>query len=96
MCKNLYHTAVERAQIVALHTNGMSQHQILKQIGVNKSFVQRAIKKFNSEGIYGNRKKSGRLQKTTVRDDNTIKRIIVHSHSNTCKNLSVNLLRKKC
>ena len=63
MGKNRYHTEVEHAQIVALHKIGLSQRQILKQIGVNRSSSHRAIKKFTSEGIYGNRKESGRPQK---------------------------------
>ena len=66
MGKNRYHTDVERAQIVALHKNGLSQRRISKQIGVNRSSVQRVIKKFNSERIYGDRKKSGRPRKTTA------------------------------
>ena len=85
MGKNRYHTDVKRAQIVTLHKNGLSQHQISKQIGVNRSSVQRAIKKFNSEGIYGNQKKSGRPRKTTVQDDDTIKRIVVRSPTSSCK-----------
>ena len=62
---NQYHTDVERAQMVALHKTGLSQRQISEQLGVSKSSVQRAIEKFNMEGIYGNRKKSGRPRKTT-------------------------------
>ena len=59
MGKNQYHTDVECAQIVVLHKIGLSQGQISKQIGVNMSSIQRAIKKFNSEGIYGNRRVVG-------------------------------------
>ena len=94
MGKNRYHTDVERAQIVALHKNGLSQCQISKQIGVNSSSVQRTIRKFNSEGIYGNRKKSGRPRKTTARDNNTIKRIVARCPTSSCKKLRANLFRK--
>ena len=94
MGKNLYHTDVERSQIAALHKIVLSQRQISKQIGVNRSSVQRAIKKFTSEGIYGNRKKSGRPRKTTARDDNTIKRIVTRSPTSSCKKASANLLKK--
>ena len=73
MGKNQCHTDVEHPQIVALHKIGLFQCQISKQIGVNRPFVQRAIKKIISEGIYGNWKKSGRPRKTTAREDNTIK-----------------------
>ena len=57
MVKNWYHTDVERGQIVALHKNGLSQRQISKQLGINRSSVQRAIKKFATEEIFDNRKK---------------------------------------
>ena len=94
MGENRYHTDVERAQMVALHKTGLSQHQISEQLGVSKSSVQRAIEKFNMEGIYGNRKKSGRSRKTTPRDDNTMKRIIARSPTSSCKKCCANLLRK--
>ena len=71
MVKSRYHADVERGQIVALHKNGLSQRQILKQLGINRSSVQRAIKKSNTEEIHGNRIKSGRPRKITLRDDNT-------------------------
>ena len=54
MVKNRYHTDVERGQFVALHKNGLSQRKISKQLGINRSSVQRAIKKFATEGIFGN------------------------------------------
>ena len=94
MGKNRYHTDVERAQKVALHKTGLSQRQISEQLGVSKSSVQRAIEKFNMEGIYNNRKKSGRPRKTTPRDDNTMKRIVAQSSTSSCKSVRANLLRK--
>ena len=54
MTKNSYHTEVERAQIVALHKNGLSQHQIFEQLSIGKSSIQRATAKFKNEEIYGN------------------------------------------
>ena len=74
MVKNRYHTDVECGQIIALHKNGLSQ--ISKQLGINRSSVQRPIKKFATEGIFGNRKKSGRPRKTTARDDIAMKRFV--------------------
>ena len=53
MTKNSYHTEVECAQIVALHKNGLLQHQISIQLSMSKSSIQRAITKFKNEGIYG-------------------------------------------
>ena len=54
MTKNSYRTEVERAQIVALHKNGLSQHQIFKQLSISKSSIQKMITKFKNERIYGN------------------------------------------
>ena len=65
MIKNSYRTAVECAQIVALHKNGLSHCQISKQLSITKSSIQRAITKFKNEGIYGNQKKNGKPRKTT-------------------------------
>ena len=54
MTKNSYHTEIEHAQIVALHKNGLSQHQIFKQLSISKSFIEKVITKFKNEEIYGN------------------------------------------
>ena len=54
MTKNSYYTEVESAQIVALHKNGLSQHQIFKHLSISKSSIRRVITKFKNEGIYGN------------------------------------------
>ena len=94
MVKNRYHTDVERSQIAVLHKNGLSQRQISKQLGINRSSVQRAIKKFAAEGIFGNRKKSGWPRKTTARDDITMKRIVARSLTSSCKKVRANLFRK--
>ena len=79
---------------MALHKNRLSQRQISKQLNISKSSVQRAINKFVNEGIYGNRKKSGRPRKTTSRDDNTMKRIVARSPSSSCKKIRSFLLSK--
>ena len=71
--KNSHHTEVERAQIVALHKNGLSQRQIYKKLSISKPSIKRAITKFKNKGIYGNRKKSGKHRKTTSRDDTSMK-----------------------
>ena len=57
MGKNQYHTNVECAQIVALHKIGLSQCQISKQIGVNRSSIQKAIIK-SSKVIHSKSKKN--------------------------------------
>ena len=91
MIKNRYHTDVERGQIVALHKSGLSQRQISELLGINRSSVQRAIKKFNTEGILGNRIISGKPRKTTLRDDDAIRRIV----GSSCKKVRAYLLKKE-
>ena len=49
MTKNSYHTEVERAKIVTLHKDGLSQRQIFKQLSISKSPIQRAITKFKNK-----------------------------------------------
>ena len=92
MPKNRYHTAVEHAQIVTLHQHGLSPRQISKDLGISRTSVQRAIKKFLLEGIYENRKKSGRPRKTSQRDHHTMKRIVARSPTSSCKKIRSNLL----
>ena len=82
MTKNSYHAEEERAQIVVLHKNGPSQRQISKELSISKSSIQRAIAKFKTEGIHGNRKKSART--TTSRDDT--------SHETRCNSVPNKLL----
>ena len=44
--------AVERAQIVALHMERLSERQIAKRLQCSKSSVHRAIEKFKKYEIY--------------------------------------------
>ena len=94
MTKNSYYTELERAQIVALHKNGLSQRQLSKQLNISKSYIQRAITKFKNEGICGNRKKNGRPRKTTFRDDTCMKRAAARSPISSCKKIRSHLLLK--
>ena len=93
MTKNSYYTEVERAQIVALHKNGLSQRQISKQLSIGKSSIKRAITEFKNKGNYGNRKKSGKPRKTTSRDDTSMKHAVARSPS-FCKKIRFHLLLK--
>ena len=67
--------------------------EILFHIIILFHFIH-AIHEFTSEGIYGNRKKSGWPRKTTAQDDNTIKRIGPRSPTSSCKKVHANLLKK--
>ena len=94
MTKNLYHTEVERAQIVAHHKNGLSKRQISKQLSIRKSSIQRAITKFRNKEIYGNRKKSGKPRKTTSRDNISMKHAVPQSPTSFYKKIKFHLLLK--
>ena len=94
MTKNSFHTKVERAQIVVLHKNGISQRQINKELSIGKSSIQKAIAKFKTAGIYGNRKKSGRPRKTTSREDTSMKVAVAWSPTSSCKKIRSTLFLK--
>ena len=94
MTKNSYHPEVECAQIVALHKNGLSQHQISEQLSISKSSIQGVITKFKNEEIYGNQNKNVRLRKTTFQDDTSIKRAAAQSPTSSCKKIRSHLLLK--
>ena len=72
MGKKMSLTEVQRAQIVILHEEGMSERQIAARLSVSKTGVQQAITKHVSEGIFCDRKRSGRPRKTSILDDNLI------------------------
>ena len=94
MTKYLYHIEIERAQILALHTNGLTQRPIFKELSISKSSIQRAITKFKNEEICGNRKKSARPRKTTSRDDIFMKHTVARSSTSSCKKTRSDLLLK--
>ena len=87
-------TEVQSAQIVILHRKGVSERQIAARLSVSKTGVHQAITKHVSEGIFCDRKRSGRPRKTSIRDDNLIRRMVVHSPASSTKKLQVALLRK--
>ena len=87
-------TKVQRAQIVILHKEGVSERQTAARLSVSKTGVHQAITKHVSEGIFCDRKRSGRPQKTSIRDDNLIRRMVVRSPTSSTKKLQAALLRK--
>ena len=87
-------TEVQRAQIVILHKEGVSERQIPPRLSVSKTGVHQAITKHVSEGIFCDRKRSGRSRKTSIRDDNLIRWMVVRSPTSSTKKLQAALLRK--
>ena len=86
-------TEVKRAQIVILHKEGVSERQIAERLSVSKTGVHQTITKHVSEGIFCDRKRSGRPRKTSIRDDNLIRRIVVRSLTSSTKKLQDALLQ---
>ena len=62
--------AVERAQIVALNMERLSERQIAKRLQCSKSL---AIKKFKRHKIYDDIKKTGKPRKISQRDNHAIR-----------------------
>ena len=85
---------VERAQIVILHKEGLSEREITKRISRSKTAVHQAIMRFKNFGSYKDKKRSGRPCKTTPRDDHLIWRIVVKSPTASCKKIRSALLQK--
>ena len=87
-------TEIQRAQIVILHEEIVSERQIAARLSVSKTGVHQAITKHVSEGIFCDIKRSGRPRKTSIRDDNLIRRMVVRSPISSTKKLQAALLRK--
>ena len=64
-----------RGKIIAYFEDGKSQREISKIVNVPRPTVQCVINTFKITGDIKRRKGSGRLRKTTKRDDNTIIRM---------------------
>ena len=85
---------VQRVQIVILHKEGVSESQFAARLSVSKTGVHQALTKHVSEGIFCDRKRSGRHRKTSIRDDNLIRRVVVRFPTSFTKKLQAALLRK--
>ena len=59
----------ERDQIVTLSNLKFSVRQIAKKMKVSKTAVLNAIMKYQNEGVFIDRKRSGRPRVTTGRED---------------------------
>ena len=70
---------VQRAQIVALHGQNLSERQIFAQMGCSETAVHQAIAKYQQDGSYTDKKRTRRPRVTTAREDNVMRRIVVRS-----------------
>ena len=94
MGKNVPLSEVERAQIVALHKEGYSERLISQKMKKSKTAVHNAMAKFRNTGTYTTAEKSGRLRKTTPRDDHAIRRRAVRSPMSSASKIRSSMLAK--
>ena len=87
---------VQRAQIVALHGQNLSERQMSAQMGCTKTAVHQAIAKYQRDGFYTDKKRTERPRVTTSREDNVMRRIVVRSPTSSMKKIRAELLRRGC
>ena len=85
---------VQRAQIVAIPGQNLSERQISAQMGCSKTAVHQAIAKYLQDGSYTDKKRTGRPRVTTAREDNVMRRIVVRSPTSSTKKIRAELLRR--
>ena len=85
---------VQRAQIVALHCQNLSERQISAQMGCSKTAVHQAIAKYQQDDSYTDKKRTGRPRVITAREDNVMRRIVVRSPTSSMKKIRAELLRR--
>ena len=72
-------TEIWRAEIVTLHGEGYTERDIAAKLDGSKTWVHNAIVKFNANGIFHDRKRSGHPQKTTPMEDRSMRQIVMCS-----------------
>ena len=82
---------VQRAQIVALHGQNLSERLISAQMGCSETAVHQAIAKYQEDSSYTDRKRSGRRRVSTAREDNLMRRIVMRSPTSSMKKIKAEL-----
>lgn len=72
MVKKRELTEDERAEIVLLYSQGVTQSEIAKKMKCSRCAVQITIKRYSETGSFVNREKSGRRRKTNVWEDKIV------------------------
>lgn len=88
-------TIAERSQIVLLHSQGMSQRKIAKQLKCSLCGVQTTLKRKEETNLLENRPKSGRKRVSNVRQDRFLIRNSIKDRFKTSKDLR-NELQEHC
>jgi transposase len=77
-----------RAEIVALHSNGLSDKAIGRQIGKRQSSVSRFLRTFMARPDLVDRAGRGRRRTLTLRDERVIKRLVLSGECDTAAEIS--------
>ena len=85
---------VQKAQIVALHGQNLSERQISAQMGCSKTAVHQANAKYQQDGSNTDKKRTGRPRVITAREDSVMMRKFVRSPTSSIKKIRAELLRR--
>ena len=67
--------------------------KISVKVLISRPAVHKAIEKYNEDGTYLDKPRSGRPRKTTPREDHIMRRTEVRLPNSSCKKVQANLLR---
>ena len=85
---------VQRARIIALHGQILSELQIFPQMRNSRAAMHQEIAKCQQDGSYTDKKKTGRPRIATAREDHIMRRIVMKSPTSSMKEIKTDLLRR--
>ena len=92
MAKKLSLRSEKRGQVVTLSKLNFSVRQIAKKVKVRKTAVHNAIMTYQNEGIFTDRKRSGRPKVTSSREDRFMHQIVTRSPMSSSKKIQAKLM----
>ena len=72
----------DRGSKGTLHGEGYSERDIAAKLRRSNTAVHNAVVKFNADGTFHDRKRSGRPQKTTSKEDLSVRQTVMRSQKN--------------
>ena len=82
----------KRAQIVTLSNLNFSVREIARKVKVTKTAAHNAITKYQNEGIFTDRKRSGRPKVTSRREDHLMHKVVTRSPMSSSKTIQAKLI----
>ena len=92
MGKKLSLSSEKRAQIVSLSNLNFSVREIARKVEVSKTAVLNAITKYQNEGIFTDRKRSGRPKVTSRRENRLMHKVVTRSLISCSKKIQTKLI----